>query len=188
MHEISTRRLTLRLMSESFFTASLQNKIAAAEVEIGLKLSPEWSQEKSLMALRLADCHADPAYVPWSLRAIGLRASGEMIGHIGFHTRPHPTYLQSFVPGEIELGYTIFSAFRREGYATEAIRGLINWAATEYGLGHFVVSISPTNLPSLALAKKLGFTKIGEHQDEIDGPENVYVLGGAPLPKWLAAD
>ncbi len=185
--EVLTPRLSLRLMPEAFLLASLQDGVDAAEAIIGLKCSPAWFQEKALMSLRLADCRSDPEYCPWSLRAIGLRSSAEMIGHIGFHSRPHPAYLRQFVPEGIELGYTIFTGYRRAGYATEAIRGLINWAAPEHGIDHFVVSVAPTNFPSVALAAKLGFRKVGEHQDEIDGPEDVYVLSGEPLAKLLAA-
>jgi len=179
--DIVTSRLRLRLMPETFLELCLNNETAKAETIIGLKLSPEWFEEKDFMALRFEGCRSDPLYKPWSVRAIGLEAAGVMIGHIGFHSRPNPDYLQQFVPDGIEFGYTIFPPYRRQGYALEAIQGLLDWAVEEQDVRNFVVSIAPANAASMALAKKLGFVKVGEHTDEVDGLEEVYVLTGNAL-------
>ncbi len=187
MHEIVTVRLRLRLMSEEFLEASLRDDVVSAEAAIGSKIPPEWLQRKAMMAMRLQECRSDPEYAPWSLRAIHLKSSGAMIGHIVFHTRPNPDYLRRFVTDGIEVGYTVFSEYRRRGYAEEAVRGMIGWAVEEAAIRHFVASISPTNVASLGLARKLGFVKVGEHQDSVDGLEEVYVLTGDPLARLLAA-
>jgi [ribosomal protein S5]-alanine N-acetyltransferase len=44
------------------------------------------------------------------------------------------------------------------------------------GIRHFVLSVSPQNDPSLAIVRKLGFVKTGEHMDEEDGLEHVFEL------------
>jgi ribosomal-protein-alanine N-acetyltransferase len=187
VRDIITPRLRLRLMPAEFLEACLDNDIATAEARIELTLSPEWLQEKHLMTLRLKECHADPAYRPWSVRAMGLASSGRMIGHIGFHSPPDPEYLRRFVPDGIEVGYTVFAAYRRQGFAQEALGGLLSWATARSALRHVVASIAPTNVASTALAQKLGFVKVGEHQDEVDGLEYVYVLAGEALRQVLAA-
>jgi RimJ/RimL family protein N-acetyltransferase len=99
-----------------------------------------------------------------------------MVGHIGFHTQPGPTYLQDIAPGGVEIGYTIYPAFRRQGYAREACRALMEWAYREQGVPRFVVSISPDNVPSIAIARHFGFQKVSEHDDKEDGLEHVFVL------------
>ena len=103
-----------------------------------------------------------------------LREDGRYLGHIGFHTAPGAEYLQGLSPGGVELGYGVLEPWRRQGMATEAIGALISWAREVHGVTRFVVSISPENEPSLALAAKLGFRKIGWHMDEIDGPEDIF--------------
>jgi len=173
-------------MSEQFLEASLNNDSAGAEALIGFQIPPEWFREKAIMARRLRDSRSDPAYKPWSLRAVGLNASGVMIGRIGFHTRPDPEYLREFVSDGVELGYGIFSEYRRQGFAQEAIQSMLHWAATQHGVSRFVVSIAPANDASMALARKLGFVRIGGHQDEVDGFEEVYSLSGAALERFLA--
>ena len=79
-------------------------------------------------------------------------------------------------PGSAELGYTVFPRFRRRGYAFEACRALIGWARETHGITRFSLSISPANVASVALARKLGFRNIGSRVDEEDGPEDVFEL------------
>ena len=79
----------------------------------------------------------------------------------------------------VELGYTVFPPFRARGFATEAVIGLIGWAHRSAGIDNFVVSIAPDNEPSRAIAARLGFRRVGEHTDEFDGFEEVFLLDGA---------
>lgn len=141
---------------------------------LGLRIPDDWFDESDLMEIRRADLRTNPELQPWLLRAIGLRSEERMVGHIGFHTQPDPAYLRDLAPGGIEFGYTVFPAFRRQGYATEAAEALMSWAHHERGVSRFVVSISPTNTPLLRLAHKFGFKQIGSHVDEEDGPEDIF--------------
>jgi RimJ/RimL family protein N-acetyltransferase len=99
-----------------------------------------------------------------------------MIGFIGFHTLPGAEYLNSYARNSVEFGYTIFPDYRKKGYASEATQALMDWANSEHSVKHFVVSISPTNEPSLRLARKLGFLKVGSVMDPEDGVEDVFLL------------
>lgn len=162
--DIETERLVLRHMSPAFLSACQLDDVVTAEVEIGLVVPKDWLAEKPLIAMRLQDMAEDPDYAPWSIRAVGLRSEHWMVGHIGFHGRPKD--------GTAELGYTIFDTARRRGFAEEAIRGMLRWAA-ENGATRFVLSIAPDNDASQALAAKLGFTRIGTRDDPVDGVEDV---------------
>ena len=75
----------------------------------------------------------------------------------------------------IEAGYTVFKPWRRRGIAAEATLGLANFAR-EFGVRWIRLSISPENVPSLGLARKMGAYKIGSQIDDIDGPEDIYLL------------
>lgn len=178
MQEIITPRLSLRLMTEEFLKACLREDTKKTDSLIGFRVSPDWFEEKDLIRLRMDDYRNDDKYISWGLHAVGLRASLEMVGFIGFHTRPNPEYLNSIAPNAIEFGYTIFLPHRRQGFAEEAIRGLLKWAVKRHPLDNFIASVSPTNPASTALVKKLGFEKIGEQIDETDGLEFVYQLSG----------
>ncbi len=57
----------------------------------------------------------------------------------------------------LELGYHIFSRYRRRGYGLEACAGILEYGREELGADRFLVRIRKENAPSLALAEKLGF-------------------------------
>ena len=186
MQKIITPRLALSLMTEDFLEAGLNADREKGESLIGLKVPQDWLDEREIMSIRLADYREDSAYLNWGLRAVGLRETNEMIGFMGFHTRPNPEYLQHFAPAAIEFGYVIFSKYRRRGFACEAIISLMNWAAEQHPLQYFIAAVSPLNIASTTLVKKLGFEQIGEQIDEIEGLELVYALAVNKLPPVLS--
>lgn len=175
MKLIKSERLDLIPMTPAFLEACLAGDGATAAHLLGMPIPPEWLQEQRLMQIRLEQLRQNPALQPWLLRAIGLRQDGVMIGHIGFHSRPGANYLRDFAPGGVELGYKVFTPYRRQRYATEACAALMSWAYQEHDVTRFVVSISPDNQPSQRIAQHFGFRKVGTHIDEEEGPEDVFV-------------
>jgi [ribosomal protein S5]-alanine N-acetyltransferase len=187
---ISTKRLTLRLMSEQFMQACLEKRVDAAETLLGASIGPAWFEEMWFLAMRVEQLRKDPDYTIWGPRAVVLESAvletgARMIGHIGFHGKPNQPYLLEFVPDGIEFGYTIDQAYRRQGFALEASLALMRWAALEQGITRFVLSVSPGNAASQGLAAKLGFKKVGEHMDVEDGLEEVFELAGQSLSTLL---
>jgi RimJ/RimL family protein N-acetyltransferase len=74
----------------------------------------------------------------------------------------------------VEFGFGVLEPWRRQGIATEASEAVMRWAGEQHQVQRFVLSISPDNVPSLGLAAKLGFRKVGSHIDEHDGPEDIF--------------
>lgn len=162
-------------MTPRFLRASLDRDRDEAERQIGLSVPPEWPGIPEVLKLRLGQLDMNPALQPWLLRAIGLRSSGAMIGHIGFHDLPGAEYLEEWCPGGVEFGFAVFPTHRRKGYAREASLALMAWASGVHRITGFVLTVAPSNVPSLSLAESLGFVRVGTHLDEIDGPEDVLV-------------
>ena len=104
------------------------------------------------------------------------RSDRIMIGRIRLHEAAGPAHLQDISPGAAEFGFEVFEPFRRQGFAREASLALMYWATARHGVTRFVLTIRADNLPSQALAAQLGFTRIGEHVDEIDGLEDILEL------------
>jgi ribosomal-protein-alanine N-acetyltransferase len=171
---IATERLDLVSFTLDFIHASLRGDRPLAESLIRLRLPDEWpGTVADVMLLRLRQLEVNPSEQPWLLRAIGLRSTGTMIGHVGFHTGPGAEYLRELAPGAVEIGYTIYAPYRRNGYAREAAIALMNWAHTNHGITCFIASISPENAPSQNLAAQLGFIRFSSHIDEVDGYEDI---------------
>ena len=173
---IQSSRINLVLLNAEALRFSLAGDTYALKHALNIVVPPEWFEATELMKLRLNQMMRQPEFQPWSVRAIIVRESDQMVGHIGFHTRPGAEYLHSIAPDGIEFGYSIFTKFRRLGYAREASMALMAWAYRRHSISQFVVTIDPGNIPSLNLALRLGFNKIGSHVDEVDGVEDIYRL------------
>jgi RimJ/RimL family protein N-acetyltransferase len=112
----------------------------------------------------------------WQPRAIVERASMTMIGHAGFHLPPRPLGEALADPSfqgaadpvagtVVEIGYTIFPAWQRRGFATEAVAALVEWAFETGGVGAVLASVDEHNAASMAvLARVGGFRSIGTCQ------------------------
>jgi ribosomal-protein-alanine N-acetyltransferase len=168
---IRTRRLELVSMSVPFMEALARGDLSAAAREIGASV-PQWMpvQLEGFLKFRLAQLANDPSIQPWLGRAMVLTDDADerrVIGSVGFHGPPDDK-------GRLEVGYSVDPAYRRRGFAIEAIRVLFAWAHDRHGVSRFVASISPDNEPSLRLAAQLGFEQVGSQIDEIDGLELVF--------------
>lgn len=174
--DLASQRLLLRTLDSHFLSLCVQaNADAAASYLCSGELPDDWLSQWRLMAMRLKDLHQDPAYLRWSLRAIIWQETGEMIGHIGFHTPPDPDYLATLGTDGIEIGYEIYPNWRRRGLGREALQRLLQFAQ-EQGVQRFILSIAPDNQPSLALARSLGFVELGQQVDGEEGLELLYRL------------
>ena len=174
--QIETSRLSLILLSAPFLRLSFAGKRAEAAALLGFSIPSDWFEEKELIALRTDDLRINPDYRPFSLRGICLKETREMVGFIGFHASPGPAELDFTKADVLECGYQIFPPYRNQGYAQEALLGIMSWAKETQSVDNFVLSIAPTNRASLAIAEKCGFHKVGERIDPDDGFEEVYWL------------
>lgn len=172
-HLIQSDRLDLILMEPAFWEAAISGDHTRTAQILGVPIPVDFWPVSEYMHMRLAQVQRNPALLPWLGRAIVLRSSTTMVGFIGFHMASPPEPVRPLGPGGVEFGYTVYSQFRRQGYATEACLALMQWAQQQ-GVTRFILSISPQNLPSLRIAANLGFTKIGTQMDEEDGVEDIY--------------
>jgi RimJ/RimL family protein N-acetyltransferase len=177
---IRTERLELVSMSVPFMRALVARDLAAAGREVGASV-PAWLPEHldDFLGFRLAQLAVDPAIRHWLGRAMVLTDDAgrrRVVGTVGFHGPPDAA-------GRLEVGYSVDPEFRRRGFAREAVRAMLDWAASEHGIHRFIASVSPTNDPSLALVAGFGFRQTGTQVDEIDGLELVFEADWpGPLP------
>lgn len=177
---VETPRLILRTLPPAALEALVAGDRTGASRIADCDLGDFPDDQLSIAAVRLKDLGDDPGYLPWSLRAMALKPGLRFAGHFNFHSKPNADYLKEVAPGAVEMGYFVLPEFRRRGLAEEAALGMMAWASQAHGVGRFVVSISPENAPSVAMARKLGFARIGSHIDEEDGYEDILVRD-APL-------
>jgi [ribosomal protein S5]-alanine N-acetyltransferase len=162
---IETERLNLKSMSSHFLNLCFQRDKNGAQSCLNVPIAKEWWIEGPLMELRLAQLAQNPTLAPWLLRAIVRRSDNTMVGHFNGHGRPGMDHLKPYASNGIEIGYTIYEPFRRQGYASEAIMGFAQWAVKKNGPISIVLSIGLNNFASLDLAEKLNFAVVDEVYD-----------------------
>jgi ribosomal-protein-alanine N-acetyltransferase len=175
---IRTARLELSTFTVRAMRAALVSDLTTVEAELDAVVPADLRDRLGdLFAMRIDQATADPASLPWLARAMvmadpvtGLR---RMVGSVGFHAVPDGT------PPWAEVGYHVEPGDRRQGLATEAVRGLLDWAEG-LGIHRFRASVSPSNTASLATIAHFGFRQVGVQWDEIDGEELVFETDWPP--------
>jgi RimJ/RimL family protein N-acetyltransferase len=94
----------------------------------------------------------------WSLLGFGMfsvieRESGQWLGRVG-------PWVPEGWPGN-EVGWGLSRAATGKGYGVEAATAAIDWTFDTLGWSDVIHIIAPDNLPSAALAARLGSTNLG---------------------------
>lgn len=88
----------------------------------------------------------------WFQFAIELQASGACVGDVGLYTNAEHARLG-------QVGYTIAPAHQGNGYATEAVGAVIDYAFRTLQLHRLTATLDMTNRASAALLERLGFRR-----------------------------
>ena len=178
---LQSKRLELVPMDASLLEALLDGDLDRAARLGGFLIPAAITLRQGALSRRLTQLRGDPSLLPWLMRAVVLLESHTICGRIGFHSPPCPPDLESVAPDGVELGCEIDPHFRRRGLAKEAAFTLMKWAFDRHNQRCFVLSISPTNEASLAMALSMDFTECGSQIDEEDGLELYFVRR---LDRW----
>ena len=77
------------------------------------------------------------------------------IGNGGFKGKPS-------ADGTVEVGYSIMEDYQRNGYATEAVGALINWAFSHPEVTRVIAETYPVLKPSMRVMEKNGLVYAGD--------------------------
>jgi RimJ/RimL family protein N-acetyltransferase len=81
-----------------------------------------------------------------------------------------------------DLGFAFLPAWRGQGLAREAAEGVLRWAHQSLGLTHLLAIVTPTNEPSIALLRHLGFVDQGTTQLPGESETLNLMAWSAPVP------
>lgn len=132
---------------------------ALLEAEVPNDWPPEHVDAPAMAYMR--ERLALPGHVGWWLWFIvGMEPDGtrRLVGAAGYKGPP--------ADGAVEIGYSVVPSEQNRGYATKAIRGLIEraWAAGD--VERVVVETLPHLAPSIRVVEKLGFRFVGPGSEE----------------------
>jgi RimJ/RimL family protein N-acetyltransferase len=101
---------------------------------------------------------------PFGTYQVVRRADGHVIGDVGFMGPPDAT-------GAVHVGCVITEDAREQGYATEALTAVLDWARTQSGLTCVLADTTRSNIASQKLLERAGLHRVGE-----DGELIYYML------------
>jgi RimJ/RimL family protein N-acetyltransferase len=120
---------------------------------------------------RLRD-HPDEA--PWWNWLIVREDTGEAVGAVALGGPPDSS-------GALLVGYAVYPEHEGYGFATEAVRGMIEWAFRQPEVRE-VRALAPVwNTPALRVAENVGMRPIAADEDDDVGEVLVYSIA-APVP------
>ena len=126
---------------------------------LGASLPPAWPQADLLDVLS-AQAAATPAEERFGVWVMIDRETNSVIGDIGFMGPPDGS-------GRVELGYSVVPERRRQGYATEAARGIVHWVLDQPEVNVVVAGCDVANVGSIRTLQRIGFVRDGETNGQI---------------------
>jgi [ribosomal protein S5]-alanine N-acetyltransferase len=79
----------------------------------------------------------------------------KMVGDLCFVGEPN-------TEGEVEIGYGTYEEFRKRGFMTEAVAGIIKWAEKQPNIRSIIASTDKSNIDSYSILERNNFIKSGE--------------------------
>ena len=154
---IESRRMTLVAATSDLMAADLAGREAFSDA-IGADVPQNWPPqlyESTAMRAALAQLQ-DPAEQGWSVWYLLSRKpeAPQVVGICGFKGMPDGA-------GSVEIGYSVLSQFRVQGYATEAVARLIVWAFSHQNVNEVTAETLPHLQQSIRVMEKNGLSFAG---------------------------
>lgn len=157
LRTLETKRITLVSATVQLLEADLSGRAELAD-SIGAQVPDNWPPdlyERRAMKLAIALLQ-DPATQGWSFWYLLTRPSSEaeVLGICGFKGRPDEA-------GSVEIAYSVLSQFSNQGYASEAVSRLVQWAFSHQNVTEVAAETLPHLRNSIRVMEKNGFRYTG---------------------------
>lgn len=156
-----TKRLSIKPLNYSQLLKyikndhSLENELELSETNI--TITPEFREALEQAILPMV-AKNENNYLYFTLWTIIAKAENKMVGDLCFKGLPD-------ADGAIEIGYGTYEDFRGNGYMSEAVGGIIEWAKKQPEIKAITASTNAENIASFTILKKNKFVKIGESEE-----------------------
>jgi ribosomal-protein-alanine N-acetyltransferase len=158
VHSLIIRSPRIELIAETaelaLAAASGRRQLAAA---IGADIPEEWPPEGTADAMRLfaTQLRRDPELAGWLnwywILVVPDTRRRTLIGCGGFTSPP--------ADGTVATGYSLLPEYRGKGYATEAVRALVDWAFGHPEVRKVIAETLSGNEASIRVLERAGFRR-----------------------------
>jgi [ribosomal protein S5]-alanine N-acetyltransferase len=158
---IETERLQLIACSKMHLNALVQSERALADL-LGVELAENWLvfPESAPYALKMLEANAQ--ILRWGMHLFLKKDENKIVGSGGFKGVADPE-------GMVEIGYAISPLYENQGLATEAARGMIDYAFGWSNVRMVDAHTLAEENASVKVLQKCGMTRIAEKHDDEDG-------------------
>ena len=160
---IHTQRLRLLTCEEPHLSAIATDPASLGEL-LGVAIPRHWPERRDAYRHARDLVRKNPllASSGWWLYLFVDPVLKVFVGGGGFKSAPDED-------GMVEIGCEIAPVYRRQGYATEAMFGLIRYAFSRSGVSVVQAHSLPRKCPQSQLLRALGMKKVGEATDAVAG-------------------
>lgn len=155
-----TQRLQLIPLTPTQLKMVVEN-IESLEETLNIRMMRSWitARVRRAISIKLEKMKvADSAQHPWFTYWLIVIKEGQVgAGMLGFKGFPDGS-------GSTEIGYGIDSAHQGQGYMSEAVQGLIDWAFT-HPFCQVITATNVKNPASSRLLERLGATRVSSTED-----------------------
>jgi ribosomal-protein-alanine N-acetyltransferase len=158
---IETERLQLIACNKMHLNALIESERSLAGL-LGVELAENWLVFPEAAAYSLKMLEANPQILRWGMHLFIKKDENKIIGNGGFKGVADEQ-------GMVEIGYAISPLYENQGLATEAARGMIDYAFSWSNVRMVDAHTLAEENASVKVLEKCGMTRIAEIHDEEDG-------------------
>ena len=170
MTTVHTDRLEIIPLSAGAIDALLQGdgrrlrSLTGAEFPQPVAAPPYMADSLPVVRDRLRSGDREAEWWNW---LIVRQDNREAVGSVAFGGRPD-------AGGAVLIGYAMYPGREGQGYATEAVRAMVDWAFAQPGV-NVVRALAPVwNTPAVHVAEKVGMRPVASDEDDEIGEVLVY--------------
>jgi len=130
---------------------------------LGVSVEPDWAGPDALQAIGVSHDFlvSNPDSADWWMHVFLHEADNRLIGLGGYKGAPSG--------GRLEFGYEFAPAYRGQGLATEAAKGMVDHAFAQAEIDHVIAHTLPAENASTRVLKRCGLTFDEAVHDPDDG-------------------
>jgi RimJ/RimL family protein N-acetyltransferase len=177
---LRTLRLDLLPATLASLRAELESREALAQA-LGVEVPETWPPplyEQDSIHSTLTRLAAHPDEADWGFYYLALRRDGApplLLGAGGFKGAPDAA-------GTVEIGYSVLPEHQRQGYATEAVGGWVQFAFASERVARIIGQTLPSLGPSIRVLERAGFRFAGLGEDPHAPPGEPVLQYELPRP------
>jgi len=158
---IETKRLTLFPTELKHFELILESKNYLSEY-LGVNVPDTFPESKDALPWFYDLIKTDETLVGWISFWALHRADNTLIGDIGFKGKPDEN-------GKIEIGYSIISEYRKQGFAKEIVEAFLKFGFSKTAVKVIEAQTKTDNIGSIKILERLAMKQSGTVEDPQDG-------------------